>query len=43
MAWSGPGDLDHQAAHADHAAVNLDAVEFLDLLGQSLSWPRPRR
>ena len=29
-------DLDHQAAHADHAAVNLDAVEFLDLLEQSL-------
>ena len=26
------GHLDHQAAHADHAAVNLVSVEFLDLL-----------
>ena len=29
-------DLDHQAAHADHAAVDLDAVEFGDLFGQRL-------
>ena len=29
-----PGDLDHQPAHADDAAVDLDAVEFGDLLGQ---------
>ncbi len=36
MACKRPGDLDHQAAHADDAAVNLDAVEFLDLLAQSL-------
>ena len=45
MAWIGPGDLDHQAAHADHAAVNLDAVELGDLLGQRLhasSLWRPR-
>ena len=30
-----PGHLDHQAAHADHPAVNLDSVQFLDLLEQS--------
>ena len=29
-------DLDHQAAHADDAAVDLDAVQFGDLFGQSL-------
>ena len=29
------GHLDHQAAHADHAAVNLVSVQFLDLLEQS--------
>ncbi len=32
----GTGDFHHQAADADHAAVNLDAVEFVDLLGQCL-------
>ena len=32
----GTGDFDHQAAHADHAAVDLDAVEFVDLLSQCL-------
>ena len=31
-----PRDLDHQAAHADDAAVDLDPVEFGDLLGQRL-------
>ena len=29
-----PGDLDHQPAHADHAAVDLHAVEVGDLFGQ---------
>ena len=29
-----PGDLDHQAAHADHAAINIDAVDVADLLGE---------
>jgi hypothetical protein len=27
-------DLNHQPAHADDAAVNLDPVQFLDLLGE---------
>ena len=27
-------DLDHQAAHADHPAVDLDAVQFSDLFGE---------
>ena len=31
-----PGDLDHQAVHADHAAVDLDLVEFGDLFGERL-------
>src|ERR1700733_11745113 len=29
-------NLDHQAAHADHAAINLDTVEFIELLGKRL-------
>jgi hypothetical protein len=38
-------DLDHQAAHADHAAIDIDAVDIADLLGQrlhceSLKFPR---
>ena len=28
------GDLDHEAAHADDAAVDLDPVQFADLLGK---------
>ena len=31
-----PGGLDHQAAHADDTAVDLDAVEFVDLFGECL-------
>src|ERR1019366_7392908 len=31
-----PCDLDHQAAHADHAAINVDAVDVADLLGERL-------
>ncbi|MGY3363715.1 hypothetical protein ACVWZL_000840 [Bradyrhizobium sp. GM2.4] len=30
------GDLDHQAAHADHTAINIDAVNVADLFGKSL-------
>ena len=30
----GPGGLDHQAAHRDDAAVDLDAVELVDLVGE---------
>ncbi len=30
------GDLDHQTAYTDDAAIHFDAVEFRDLLGQSL-------
>ena len=37
-----PGDLHHQAAHPDHAAVDLDRVELLDLLGQRLHENRLR-
>ncbi len=33
---NGAGDLDHQAAHADHAAINIDAVDIADLLGERL-------
>ncbi len=29
-------DLDHEAAHADHPAIDFDAVELRDLLGQRL-------
>ena len=29
-----PGDLDHQPAHADHAAIDLDAVDIDDLFGE---------
>jgi hypothetical protein len=29
-------DLHHQAAHADHAAVDIDAVDVGDLLGKCL-------
>ena len=36
IAWIGPGDLDHQAAHADHPAINIDAVDVADLLGERL-------
>ena len=36
-----PGDLDHQPAHADDAAVDLDAVEFVDLFGQRFHDARP--
>jgi hypothetical protein len=28
------GHLDHKAAHPDHAAIDIDTVEFVDLLGQ---------
>jgi hypothetical protein len=30
------GDFHHQPAHADNAAVDLDTVEFVNLLGQRL-------
>ena len=30
----GPGDLHHQPAHADDAAINIDAVEVGDLFGE---------
>src|SRR5262249_10553901 len=30
------GDLHHQPAHADDAAIDVDAVEVADLLGQRL-------
>ena len=36
-----PGDLDHQAAHADDAAIDLDAVELRDLLGERLHGQNP--
>src|SRR5579872_3884306 len=32
----GPGDFHHQTAHADHTAIDFDAVEFVNLLGQRL-------
>src|ERR1700733_11855066 len=35
IACSG-GNLDHQTAHADDAAINLDAVEFVNLFGERL-------
>jgi hypothetical protein len=28
--------LDHQAAHADHTAIDVDAVDIADLFGKSL-------
>src|SRR4029079_8354404 len=31
-----PRDLDHQPANADHAAIDIDAVEVADLLGERL-------
>ena len=31
-----PRDLDHQPAHADHTAIDLDAVDIADLLRQRL-------
>jgi hypothetical protein len=31
---NGACDLDHQAAHADDAAINIDAVDVADLLGE---------
>ena len=46
----GAGDLDHQAAHADHAAIDIDAVDVVDLFGERLHcenlkfprfWPGP--
>ena len=33
---NGPGDLDHQPAHADDPAINLDPVNIPDLLSQCL-------
>jgi hypothetical protein len=30
----GPGDLDHQPAHADDPAVDLDPVNIANLLGK---------
>ena len=39
-----PGDFDHQAAHADDPAIDLDAVEFVDLFGERFHRrPPPRR
>ena len=35
------GDLDHQPAHADHAAIDIDAVDVADLLGQAPSLRKP--
>ena len=32
---NGAGDLDHQAAHTHHAAINIDAIDVADLFGQS--------
>ena len=31
----GTRDLDHQAAHADHPAIDIDAIDVADLFGQS--------
>src|SRR6202044_2645873 len=28
------GDLHHQAPHANHAAINIDAIDIADLLGE---------
>jgi hypothetical protein len=36
IACSGPATSNHQPAHADNAAVDLDAVKFVDLFGQRL-------
>ncbi len=33
---NGTRDLHHQAAHADHPAVDVDAVDIADLFGQRL-------
>jgi len=33
---NGPGDFDHETAHADHAPIGLDTVKFQNLLGQCL-------
>ncbi len=30
------GDLDHQPTHPDHTAIDLDAVELIDLFGERL-------
>ena len=32
----GPGDLDHQPAHADDPAINVDGIDVGDLLGERL-------
>ena len=34
IAWSGPGNFNHQPAHANNAAIDFDAVEFVNLFGQ---------
>ena len=34
-----PGHLDHQPAHADNPAVDLDPVEFRDLFGKGFHEP----
>ena len=41
----GASDLDHQPAHADHAAINIDAVDVTDLFREgfhceNLKFPR---
>ena len=33
---NGAGDLDHQAAHADDAAIYIDAVDIADLFRERL-------
>src|SRR6202030_1213546 len=33
---NGAGDLHHQAAYADHAAIDVDAVDVANLLGERL-------
>jgi hypothetical protein len=33
---NGPGDFDHETAHADDAPIGLDIVKFQNLLGQCL-------
>ena len=34
-----PGHLNHEAAHADHPAVDLDSVEFRDLFSEGFHYP----
>src|SRR5262249_39203945 len=38
----GAGYLYHQAAHADHPAVDLSRIQFVDLLGERLHEVAPK-